>query len=67
MATALPILDIQEPGPDLARKTVFIKLHPELAIGQLRRTGRLRETSARMFQMARDKAVQAMSEACAEV
>jgi hypothetical protein len=27
MATALPILDIQEPGADLARKTVFIKLH----------------------------------------
>jgi hypothetical protein len=26
MATALPILDIQEPGADLARKTVFIKL-----------------------------------------
>src|ERR1039458_8147366 len=27
MATALPILDIQEHGEDLARKTVFIKLH----------------------------------------
>ena len=27
MATALPILDIQEAGADLARKTVFIKLH----------------------------------------
>jgi hypothetical protein len=27
MATALPILDIQESGADLARKTVFIKLH----------------------------------------
>jgi len=27
MATALPILDIEEPGTDLARKTVFIKLH----------------------------------------
>ncbi len=27
MGTALPILEIQEPGTDLARKTVFIKLH----------------------------------------
>ena len=27
MATALPTVDIQEPGTDLARKTVFIKLH----------------------------------------
>ena len=27
MATALPILDIHAPGTDLARKTVFIKLH----------------------------------------
>jgi len=27
MATALPILDIQEPGTDLAKKTVFIKVH----------------------------------------
>jgi hypothetical protein len=27
MATALPILQIEEPGTDLARKTVFIKLH----------------------------------------
>jgi hypothetical protein len=27
MATALPILDIQELGAHLARKTVFIKLH----------------------------------------
>jgi len=27
MATALPILEIQEAGADLARKTVFIKLH----------------------------------------
>jgi len=30
MATAVPILDLQEPGTDLARKTVFIKLHLEL-------------------------------------
>jgi hypothetical protein len=27
MATALPILEIEEPGTDLARKTVLIKLH----------------------------------------
>jgi len=27
MATALPSLEIEEPGTDLARKTVFIKLH----------------------------------------
>jgi hypothetical protein len=27
MATALPTLDIHESGADLARKTVFIKLH----------------------------------------
>ena len=30
MATALLILDTQEPGTDLARKTVFIKLHLSL-------------------------------------
>ena len=33
MATALPILDIQEPGTDLARKTVFIKLRLGLLLG----------------------------------
>jgi hypothetical protein len=27
VAAALPILQIEEPGADLARKTVFIKLH----------------------------------------
>jgi len=27
MATALPILEIQDPGTDLARKAVFIELH----------------------------------------
>ena len=27
MATASPIVNIQDPGTDLAKKTVFIKLH----------------------------------------
>ena len=48
MATALPILDIQEPGADLARKTVFIKLH----LGLL---GNSRKVSSSQVEVDADK------------
>jgi hypothetical protein len=48
MATALPILDIQEPGADLARMTVFIKLH----LGLL---GNSREVSSSLVEVDADK------------
>ena len=48
MATALPILDIQEPGADLARKTVFIKLH----LGLL---GNSRKVSSSQVEVDTDK------------
>ncbi|MGA9055177.1 MAG: hypothetical protein WB763_01565 [Terriglobia bacterium] len=50
MATALPILDIQEPGADLARKTVFIKLH----LGLL---GNSRKVSSSQVAVDADKAL----------
>ena len=50
MATALPILDIQEPGADLARKTVFIKLH----LGLL---GNSRKVSSSQVEVDADKAL----------
>jgi len=50
MATALPILDIQEPGADLARKTVFIKLH----LGLL---GNSRKVSSSQVAVVADKAL----------
>ena len=49
MATALPILDIQEPGADLARKTVFIKLH----LGLL---GNSRKVNSSQVEVDADKA-----------
>ena len=48
MATALPILDVQEPGADLARKTVFIKLH----LGLL---GNSRKVSSSQVEVDADK------------
>jgi hypothetical protein len=48
MTTALPILDIQEPGADLARKTVFIKLH----LGLL---GKSRKVSPSQVEVDSDK------------
>ena len=48
MATALPILEIQEPGADLARKTVFIKLH----LGLL---GNSRKVSSSQVEVDADK------------
>ena len=50
MATALPILDIQEPGADLAGKTVFIKLH----LGLL---GNSRKVSSSQVEVDADKAL----------
>jgi hypothetical protein len=50
MATALPIVDIQEPGADLARKTVFIKLH----LGLL---GNSRKVSSSQVEVDADKAL----------
>lgn len=50
MATASPILDIQEPGLDLARKTVFIKLH----LGLL---GNSRKVSSSRVEVDADKAL----------
>jgi len=50
MATALPILDLQEPGTDLARKTVFIKLH----LGLL---GNSRKVSSSQVEVDADKAL----------
>ncbi len=50
MATALPTLDIQEPGTDLARKTVFIKLH----LGLL---GNSRKVSSSQVEVDADKAL----------
>jgi hypothetical protein len=50
MATALPILDLQEPGADLARKTVFIKLH----LGLL---GNSRKVSSSQVEVDADKAL----------
>jgi hypothetical protein len=50
MATALPILDLQEPGTDLARKTVFIKLH----LGLL---GNSRKVSLSQVEVDADKAL----------
>ena len=50
MATALPILDIQEPGADLAGKTVFIKLH----LGSL---GNSRKVSSSQVEVDADKAL----------
>ena len=48
MATTLPILEIQEPGTDLARKTVFIKLH----LGLL---GNSRKVSSSQVEVDADK------------
>ena len=48
MATALPILEIQEPGTDLARKTVFIKVH----LGLL---GNSRKVSSSQVEVDADK------------
>jgi hypothetical protein len=48
MATALPILDIQESGTDLARKTVFLKLH----LGLL---GNSRKVSSSQVEVDADK------------
>ncbi len=48
MATALPILELQEPGADLARKTVFIKLH----LGLL---GNSRKVSSSQVEVDADK------------
>ena len=48
MATALPILDIQEPGTDLAKKTVFIKVH----LGLL---GNSRKVSSSQVEVDADK------------
>jgi ribonuclease HI len=48
MATALPILEIQEPGTDLARKTVFIKPH----LGML---GNSRKVSSSRVEVDADK------------
>jgi hypothetical protein len=50
MATAFPILEIQEPGTDLARKTVFIKLH----LGLL---GNTRKVSSSQVEVDADKAL----------
>jgi len=50
MATAMPIVDIQEPGTDLARKTVFIKLH----LGLL---GNSRKVSSSQVEVDADKAL----------
>ena len=50
MATALPILDIQEPGTDLAKKTVFIKVH----LGLL---GNSRKVSSSQVEVDADKAL----------
>jgi hypothetical protein len=50
MATALPILDIQEPGADLATKTVFIKLHLDLL-------GNSRKVSSSQVEVDADKAL----------
>ena len=50
MATALPILDIQEPGTDLAKKTVFIKVH----LGLL---GNSRKVSSSRVEVDADKAL----------
>ena len=48
MTTALPILDIQEPGTDLAKKTVFIKVH----LGLL---GNSRKVSSSQVEVDADK------------
>ena len=54
MATAMPIVDIQEPGTDLARKTVFIKLH----LGLL---GNSRKVSSSQVEVDADKALTRVS------
>ncbi len=48
MATASPIVNIQDPGTDLARKTVFIKLH----LGLL---GNTRKVSSAQVEVDADK------------
>ena len=50
MATTLPTLDIHESGADLARKTVFIKLH----LGLL---GNTRKVSSSQVEVDADKAL----------
>ena len=50
MATALPILELEEPGTALARKTVFIKLH----LGLL---GNSRKVSSSQVEVDADKAL----------
>ena len=50
MATALPILNVQEPGTDLARQTVFIKVH----LGLL---GNTRKVSSSQVEVDADKAL----------
>ena len=50
MSTAMPIVDIQDPGTDLARKTVFIKLH----LGLL---GNRRKVSSSQVEVDADKAL----------
>ena len=50
MATALPILDIQEPGTDLAKKTVLIKVH----LGLL---GNSRKVNSSQVEVDADKAL----------
>jgi len=50
MATELPILDLQEPGTDLAKRTVFIKLH----LGLL---GNSRKVSSSQVEVDADKAL----------
>ena len=57
MATALPILDIQEPGTDLAKKTVFIKVH----LGLL---GNSRKVSSSQVEVDADKALILVQKAC---
>jgi hypothetical protein len=57
MATALPILDIQEPGADLARKTVFIKLH----LGLL---GNSRKVSSSQVEVDADKELIRVAKRC---
>lgn len=50
MATAMPLVDIQDAGTDLARKTVFIKLH----LGLL---GNRRKVSSSQVEVDADKAL----------
>src|SRR5207247_6529569 len=50
MATASPIVNIQDPGTDLAKKTVFIKLH----LGLL---GNSRKVSSSQVEVDADKSL----------